>query len=171
MARGNILVVETGQDSLLEKIETVIGESYQIVGVSTGKEAIELMKEQRFDLLVAAIKSPDWAGLALAEMVRGSDPALGIVLIGEQQSIDTASSRLRTGPQAFLSQPFTASELKRAVENTLEQRRLMRDNKRLKALLPLLEISKTMMSEVELGKLLDVILRLSGPRPRPTAFP
>ena len=160
MARGNILVVDTGQDSLLEKIETLIGESYQIVGVSSCKKAIELMREKRFDLFITAIKSPDSAELVLAETVRRSDPAQGIVLLGDQQSIDAVSQRLKAGPQAFLSQRFTASDLERAVEDALERRRLMRDNKRLKALLPLLEISKTMMSEMELGKLFNVILEI-----------
>jgi len=160
MARGNILVVDASQDALLEKIETLIGESYQIVGVSSYKKAIELMRERRFDLLITAIKSPNSAELVLAEMVRRSDPALGIVLLGDQQSIDAASQKLNAGPQAFLSQPFTASDLERAMEDALERRQLMRDNKRLKALLPLLEISKTMMSEVELGKLFDVILEI-----------
>ena len=36
----------------------------------------------------------------------------------------------------------------------------MRDNRRLKALLPLLEVSKTLMSEVDLGKLFNVILEI-----------
>jgi signal transduction histidine kinase len=158
MASGNILVVDASQDSLLKKIETLIGESYKIVGVSGCREAIKLMRERRFDLLITAIKSPKSAELFLAEMVRKNDPALGIILLGNRRGIDAASQRLKAGPQAFLSQPFTASELERAVDDALEQRRLLRDNKRLKALLPLLEISKTMMSEMELGKLFDVIL-------------
>jgi len=158
MATGNILVVNTSQDSLVEKIGNVIGERYQIVGVSSSKEAIELMKRQRFDLLVATIKSPDLTGLVLAEKARRSDPALGIVLLGDRQSIDIASGQLSAGPQVFLSQRFTPAELERALEDALELRRLTRDNKRLKALFPLLEISKTMMSEVELSKLFDVIL-------------
>jgi len=140
------------------KVGNVIGERYQIVGVSSSKEAIELMKRQRFDLLVATIKSPDLTGLVLAEKARRSDPALGIVLLGDRQSIDIASGQLSAGPQVFLSQRFTPAELERALEDALELRRLTRDNKRLKALFPLLEISKTMMSEVELSKLFDVIL-------------
>lgn len=160
MVKENVLVVDTSQDSLLEKIETVIGERYQIAGVPSSEEAIELMKKQRFDLLVTAIKSSDLAGLALAEMVRRSDPALGIVLLGDKHSIDIASGRLSPGPQVFLSQRFTLAQLERAVEDALELRRLTRDNKRLKALFPLLEISKTLMSEVELGKLFDVILEI-----------
>ncbi len=160
MMRGNILVVDTSQGSLLEKIKALIGESYQIVGVSSCKQAIELLRERRFDILITAIKSPNSAGLVLAEMARRSDPALGIVLLGDQQSIDEAWERLKAGPQAFLSQPFTARELERAVEDALEQRQLIRDNKRLKALLPLLDISKTMMSEIELGRLFEVILEI-----------
>ena len=68
MVKGNVLVANTGQDSLLEKLETLIGESYQIASVSTSKEAIELMREKRFDLLITASKSPGSAGMVLAEI-------------------------------------------------------------------------------------------------------
>lgn len=160
MPRENILVVDTSKDSLLEKIETVTGARYQIVGVPSEEEAIELIKKERFDLLITEVNYPDLAGLSLAETVRRSDPAIAIILLSDQKGIAAASQRLKSGPQAFLAQRFTAGELERAMEDALERRRLLRDNKRLKALLPLLEISKTLMSEVELGRLFDVILEI-----------
>jgi len=160
MPRANILVVDTGKDFLLEKVKAAVGECYQVEDVPSGEKAIERIKKKRFDLLITEIEAPNCAGLSLAERVRRGDPLIAMVLLGDYRSIDRAFHRLKPGPQALIAQRFTASKLKRAVEDALERRQLMRDNKRLKALLPLFEVSKTLMSEVELGKLFNVILEI-----------
>ena len=112
--------------------------------------------EERCDLLTT--ETEDASGLV--ETLRRCAPAMTPVLIGDQQSIDAALEMLKSGPQSFVIEPLSLSELVRAIEDALERKRLLRDNKRLKALLPLFEISKTLMSEVELGKLFDVILEI-----------
>ena len=160
MPRANILVVDTDKNSLLEKVKAAVGECHQVEGVPGGEKAIDLVKKRRFDLLITEMEAPNCAGLSLAEKVRRGDPAIAMVLIGDYHSIDRAFHRLEPGPQSFIAQRFTASKLKRAVEDALERRRLIRDNKRLKALLPLFEVSKTLMSEVDLEKLFNVILEI-----------
>jgi signal transduction histidine kinase len=160
MPRANILVVDTGDNLLAERVRAALGECYQVEGAFTGEESIGLIKKKRFDLLIGEIEAPDCVGLSLAERVRGGDPVIAMILIGDYQSVEGAFTRLRAGPQTLIAPRFTASKLRRAVEDTLERSRLMRDNKRLQALLPLFEVSKTLISEVELGKLLDVILEI-----------
>jgi len=156
MTGEKVLVADTNGDYLRQKIETVIGKRYNIVGVSSGEEVIDLTRRERFDLLIAETKD----GSCLAEVVRRSDPAIALVLTGDRQSLDKVLKMLRQGPQTFLLEPFTLREMKRAIEDVLERRRLLRDNKRLKALLPLFEISKSLMSEVELERLFDIILEI-----------
>lgn len=156
MPREKVLVADTNADSLHQKIETAIGKRYQIVGVPNGKEACDLIRKERFDLLITETKD----GFDLVEAVRRSDPAIALVLIGDHHSLNKALQRLKSGPQTLLLEPFSLRELRRAIEDVLERRRLLRDNKRLKALLPLFEISKSLMSEVELGRLFDVILEI-----------
>lgn len=151
---GNILVAST--DSLFENTAAMLGESHHIVGVFPSEEAIKLITKERFDLLIAETKD----GFGLAEAARRCDPAIALVLIGDQRSIDTTLERLESGPQTLLPESFTLRELERAIEDVLKRRRLLRDNKRLEALLPLSEIYKTLMSEVELGKLFGVILEI-----------
>jgi len=160
MPRANILVVDTDKNSLLEKVKAAVGEYHQVESVPGVEKAIDLVKKRRFDLLITEMEAPNCAGLSLAEKVRRGDPAIAMVLIGDYRSIDRAFHRLGPGPQSFVAQRFTASKLKRAVEDALERRRLIRDNKRLKALLPLFDVCKTLMSEVDLEKLFNVILEI-----------
>jgi len=152
MAVGNILVAS--KDSLFEKTAAVVRENHHIVGVFHSEEALNLTRMERFDLLIAEAKD----GFDLIEAVRRRDPAIALVLIGNERSITTTLKRIDAGPQSFLIEPFSLNELGRAIEDVLERRGLLRDNKRLRALLPLFEINKSLMSEVELGKLFDVIL-------------
>ncbi|MFQ5925450.1 MAG: hypothetical protein ACE5IE_05585, partial [Dehalococcoidia bacterium] len=99
MSKEKILVVDKSQDLLLERIEAVVGESYQMVGIPDEKEAIALIRKERFDLLITETR----AGLGLVQAVRRSDPSIALVLLGDHQSIDTALQTLKSGPQAFLA--------------------------------------------------------------------
>ncbi len=155
-----ILVVNGSKDLVGEKVKTAIGERHQVAAASGEEKALELISNDRFDLLIAQVRPPELRGLPLAEAARKRDPCIALVLVGDSPSLEAASRRLKSGPQAFLPRLFSASELERAVEDALERRRLLRDNRRLRALLPLLEISKALMSEVELGRLFDVILEI-----------
>jgi len=156
MIGEKILVADTNGDSLRRKIEAVTGARYHIVAVPNSEESVDLVRRERFHLLIAETKN----GFGLVEAVRRSDPTIALVLIGDRRGLDKAVDRLKPGPQTLLLEPFTQGELKRALEDVLDRRRLLRDNKRLKALLPLFEIGKTLMSEVELGRLFDVILEI-----------
>ena len=153
-AVGNILVVS--KDSLFEKTSAVVGQSHRIVGVFDNEKALDLISNEHFDLLIAEAKG----GFDLVEAVRRREPTIALVLIGNQRDIAASLKTPESGPQSFLMEPFSLNELGRAIEDVLERSRLLRDNKRLKALLPLFEISKTLMSESELGKFFDAILEI-----------
>ena len=139
MTRADILVVNAGSDSLSRRVKAAIGECHQVESVPSAEKAIDLIKKKRFDLLITEIEAPACAGLRLAERVRRGDPVLAMVLVGECQGIERAVQKLQPGPQAFIAPRFAPSKLRRAVEDALERRQLMRDNRRLKALLPLLK--------------------------------
>ncbi|MDY6907275.1 MAG: GAF domain-containing protein [Chloroflexota bacterium] len=156
MPREKILAIE--RDSVIASVQPAVWERYEVAAAPSEEDAMELTKRERFDLLIA--DTSDFGGLRAVETARRRDPAIAVVLIGERHSVDAAFQVLPPGPQSPLIEPFTSIEMGRAIEDALERRRLVRDNKRLKALIPLFEISKTMMSEVDLSRLFDVILNI-----------
>jgi signal transduction histidine kinase len=68
-------------------------------------------------------------------------------------SMDTAIEALKLGIDEFVVKPFTSEELSLAVSKALEKERLRKENARLRALIPLFELNKTLISTINVDEL------------------
>lgn len=103
-------------------------EGYVVKGALSAQDALEIVKGEGFDLIIADMVMPSINGLKLIRMVRRTCPDIATVLISGYATLDLAIRSLRQGVQGFLVKPFTARELrveiKRVLTNTNENHRL-----------------------------------------------
>ncbi|MDQ8756274.1 sigma-54 dependent transcriptional regulator [Sphingosinicella sp. LHD-64] len=83
--------------------------------------------------LVSDIRMPRMDGLQLFARVREIDPEIPVILITGHADVPTAIAALRDGAFDFLTKPFAADHLVASVRKALETRRLVLDNRRLRA--------------------------------------
>jgi signal transduction histidine kinase len=161
MAKESLLIVDDEQ-SILELCERILSKAgYQVTTASSGAKAVELARQQQFDLLLTDLKMPGLGGLETFQAVREIDPDIaGIVLTGFG-TMETAIEALRLGFTNFILKPFTSDQLLQAVEEALESERLRRENTRLRALIPLYELSRAFMSTMDLDRLMKQVVELS----------
>lgn len=130
---------------------------YQVTGTQSPHEAIDLAIRQPFDLLLADIMMPGLNGIELLRTVKHLYPDIAGVMITGYGSMESAIDALRAGATGFLLKPFTANELRMAVEDALAKSRVMKENVRLKALMPLYESSKMFYGEMSLDRLVHSV--------------
>jgi len=111
-----------------------------------------------FDLTLLDIRLPGRDGLDVLSAIREMDPEMAVIIITGYGTMEVAIKALKWGAQDFLLKPFTPEELVSSVQKVLEKRRLIQENLRLKARLPILEISKALMSEMNLERLAQLTL-------------
>ncbi len=157
MAREKILVVDDEPSIVHLCVRVLDEEGYVAKGALSAEQALEMVKEESFDLLVTDIVMPGMDGLELLQKVREKYPEIGAVIITGYATLDFAVNSLKRGAQGFIVKPFTTEELKIAIQEALKKSRLNRENTRLNTLVPLFEVSKTLISEMELDKLLTLI--------------
>lgn len=131
---------------------------YQVEGVLRGKEAIERLTTMPFDVLLADVKMPDVDGLEVLRRAKTLDPEIAAVIITGHGTMDVAIKAIQLGAEGFVLKPAEVEDLLAIVTHALEKRRLIRENIRLKALLPLFEVTKRLASEVDLGELNQLAL-------------
>lgn len=160
MVGESILIVDDEEHIRRLCTEILKRKSYQTVAVAGGKEAVEMARSQPFDLLLTDISMPGMDGLELLRTIKESQKEIAAVIITGYGTINNAVQALRLGAQGFVIKPFSPQELLKSVEDALEKHRLFRENMRLKLLVPLFEVGKTLLSDLHLKSLLETFARV-----------
>jgi len=128
-----------------------------VTGTTSPHEAIELAIREPYDLLLSDIAMPSMSGAELLRTVKHLYPDMAGVLMTGHGTMQIAIDALRAGANGLLLKPFTASELRLAVEDALAKTRMLKENARLKALLPLYESGRAFYRETNLDHLTGTI--------------
>jgi putative nucleotidyltransferase with HDIG domain len=161
MQRERILIIED-EDIILRLSKDILAkENYEVRTISNGYEGVKLLEKQRFDLLLTDIKMPDIDGLEVIRHVRTNNKEIPIIIITAHGTLDIAIHALRLGAQGFLLKPFAPAEMRSAVSEALEKTKLLQENIRMRALMPLFEVSKEIISEIDSQRLLKLILDIA----------
>ena len=161
MMEERILIVDDEADvlDLCRRMLEVKG--YQVKIAHNGYEAIELARQESFDLLLTDIKMPGMTGLEIAQALKKSDPSVVCVTMTGFSTMDMVLEALKLGIDEFILKPFTPDDLSMAVAKPLEKEQLRKENFRLRSLIPLFELNKTLMGTVEEEKVLRRLLEIS----------
>ncbi|GAB4459931.1 MAG: hypothetical protein Kow0031_39720 [Anaerolineae bacterium] len=161
MAREKILIVDDEVDVLDLCRRILLSQGYQITTAHNGFEAIDFAREQQFDLLLTDIKMPGMSGLEIAQQLKEIDQSIVCVTMTGFSTMDMAINALKLGIDEFILKPFTPKDLSAAVSKALEKERLRKENFRLRSLIPLFELNKTLMSTVDETTLLTRVLEIA----------
>jgi signal transduction histidine kinase/DNA-binding response OmpR family regulator len=161
MADEHILIADDEPDVLDTCSRVLALQGYQVTVVHSGFEAIEMAKKQDFDLLLTDIKMPGMSGLEAFHAIKQLRPDIVGVAVTGHGAVDTAIEALKLGMDDFLLKPFALDTLRGAIGKALEKKRLARENARLKALIPLFELSQAFMSVTDLDVLLRQVMQMA----------
>jgi ATP-dependent Lon protease len=118
--RKSILIVDD-EEIIREFLLEVLGEDYQISVACDGDEAIERIKDKKFDLIITDLKMPRVSGEEVVKFARRQDPDCQVVVISGYSTLFSVSDSAKSGACAFLSKPFSISDLMKTVTDCIEQ--------------------------------------------------
>ena len=106
-------------------------ESYQVEDVSSGEEALQVIKEQEFDAIFCDIKMDGMDGIETLEAIR-QESETPVIMISGHGTIDTAVEAIKKGAFDFIQKPPDLNRLLITVRNALDKKNLATENKVLK---------------------------------------
>ena len=156
MAQERILVVDSDPDVLELCLRSLSAEGYIVEGVTSGHQAIEIARQEQFDLLLVDIMLN---GLEVYQAIKEFTPEMvGMIITGSERTEEIIKA-FQLGFDDFVVKPFTPDWLSSTVAKALNKRRLERENVRLWTLMPLFELSKDFLATLDLNSLLDQIVQ------------
>lgn len=81
--------------------------------------ALELLKQERFDLCLTDMRLPDGDGMTVVRHIQQHCPALPVAMITAYGSLDTAIAALKAGAFDFLTKPVDLQRLRELVNSAL----------------------------------------------------
>ncbi|MFO7748996.1 MAG: sigma-54 dependent transcriptional regulator [Desulfobacteraceae bacterium] len=97
-----------------------------------GKEALEKLERQRFDILFVDMKMPGMDGFELLEKVRQLYSDTAVVIITAYGSIDSAVNAMKAGASDYLLKPFKPDQLALVMEKIYQQFKIRSEYRYLK---------------------------------------
>ncbi|MFZ5907606.1 MAG: HD domain-containing phosphohydrolase [Nitrospirota bacterium] len=161
MQQEKILVIDD-EELILHLSRDILEKcNYTVRTAQDGKQGIGLIEKESFDLVMTDIKMPDMDGMDVIRHIRTGNKEIPIIVITGYGTLDTAINALRLGAQGFILKPFTPADLRNAVSEALEKTRLLSENIRMRALMPLFEVSKEIIGEVDPKRLVRLIVGIA----------
>ena len=96
-------------------------DEFSITTSPSGTEALKLVQENDFDLVLTDLMMPDVNGLKLLEEIRRSKPATAVMLITAYGSLRSAITAMRLGAVDYVLKPCDEDELRLRVHNACER--------------------------------------------------
>jgi signal transduction histidine kinase len=122
--RPKILIVDDEPNVLLTVGAILRQEGYEINTVASGAEAIAVIHQHHYDLVLTDLKMPGVSGLEVLEEVRNCSPDTVTVMMTGYGSLDSALEAVQLGAYEYLLKPAEVADLKAAVRRALERKRL-----------------------------------------------
>lgn len=122
-----ILVVEDDpivRDYLTQLLSKL---DYHTLAADCGSKAIAYLKISVVDLALLDIGLPDMSGYDIMEFIKNNCPALPIIAMTGESSVESAVESFKKGSYDYLEKPLKSDKLCKTIENALAHSKLERD--------------------------------------------
>jgi len=127
-----VLVVEDDKNQR-EIVKTIlVKEGYYVEDVGNGAKAIELLKNDSFDVVLTDLRLPDMEGTEILKEVKSQNRPCHVIIVTAFGSIPSAVEATRLGAFHYIEKPLEKDQLLLVLQNAVDQVRLLKDNIMLK---------------------------------------
>ncbi|MBN2322014.1 MAG: sigma-54-dependent Fis family transcriptional regulator [Acidobacteria bacterium] len=132
MTRNSVLIVddEKGVQTSVQGILEDAG--FESHAVSSGEEALDILVEEKFPVVLLDIWLPGMDGLQTLAKIRQSNPEIVVIMISGHGSIETAVRSTKLGAFDFVEKPLSLEKTLLVVQNAFHQYQLEEENRNLR---------------------------------------
>jgi DNA-binding NtrC family response regulator len=128
-----IMLVDN-EASILSVLSTVLKvEGYEIRSSREVEKAMDIIRDEDFDLLISDIRMTPLSGMDLLKWVRNEKPDISVIMLTAYGSVETAIEAMKLGAFDYVTKPFKVDELLITIQRALEYKNVLSENVDLKA--------------------------------------
>jgi two-component system response regulator HydG len=125
-SKGRLLVVDDQRNMRATTALLLRAEGFTVDEAGAGDEALALLAQRSYDLLLTDLKMEPMDGISLLKKALETSSNLQVIVMTAYGSIETAVEAVRSGSYDYITKPFKDGELVYRVQKALERARLLR---------------------------------------------
>ena len=118
--KAHLLYVEDDETLSFVTKDNLELEGYKVTHCTNGKEALETIKRQDFDLCILDVMLPGIDGFEIAKAIRRSNQTIPILFLTAKSLKEDRIHGLKIGGDDYITKPFSIEELQLKIEIFLE---------------------------------------------------
>jgi DNA-binding NtrC family response regulator len=130
-AAGRILVVDD-ETAICRNCQKILAkDGHEVALAENGPDALSLLARTPFDLVITDLKMSRMGGMEVLSRVQAMSPDTLVVVITGYSTVSSAVEVMKLGAFDYLPKPFTPDELRAVVNQALQARALIVQNRQL----------------------------------------
>ncbi|HEU4989054.1 MAG TPA: sigma-54 dependent transcriptional regulator [Gemmatimonadaceae bacterium] len=126
---GIRILIAEDEEKLAEILASYLtGRGHTVRVTSDGRQALEAMRTESFDVALLDIVMPELDGLEVMRQVREDPAPPEIIIITGNGTIDNAITAMKLGAYDYMTKPYRMAEIDVLVQRAWEKRQLAREN-------------------------------------------
>ena len=130
---SSVLVVDD-EKNIRETLKDVLeDEGYEVHLAQDGKNALEVLKNRQFDVMLLDLWLPEIGGMDVLKTVKEKYGNIQIIIISGHGTIDTAVKATKIGAFDFIEKPLSIDRVLKIIDHAVKISGLKSENVELKA--------------------------------------
>lgn len=119
-SKQSILIVDDDLN-VLEVLDARLSSSgFRVLKATGARQALQVLKEERIDLIISDMKMPGMGGMELFNRIRSLRPGLPVIFLTAYGTIPDAVLAVKAGAVDYLAKPFDGRELVKKLQKILK---------------------------------------------------
>ncbi len=128
-----VILIVDDDDLVLQSLKMVLrAAGYRVKTADRGSKALKILEKEEVDLVITDLKMPSMSGVELLDRIYEMGKDMPVIMITAYATVETAVDAMKKGAFDYIMKPFSADEIELLVKRALEDRRLRRENHKLR---------------------------------------
>ena len=122
-----ILIVDDEKITLKNLVHVMEKEGYEVVGTLSGPNALKILEEQEFDVVLADLKIEKVDGIQILKRCKELYPDTEVIMITGYATVEAIGSAMKNGAFYCIAKPFELDEIRKVAKEAIEMVRLKKE--------------------------------------------
>lgn len=127
-----ILIVDDERVALKNLEHVMKKEGYDVTATESGQNALRLLEEQRFDVVLTDLRMEKVDGMQILKKSQDLYPDAEIIMITGYATLESAVEAMKKGAFHYVAKPFKLDVVRNVVKEAVEKVMLKRENRQLR---------------------------------------